>query len=109
MNNPEDDLVKTVVKPDAPDLMDCVLQAKTPQPRKLINLVDIPVLLVTTQASYHAQYDWGTVEFLKQAGVLTEHLKLEDKGILGNGHMMFLEMNSDAVAAEIEKWIVSTI
>ncbi|KAK8073644.1 hypothetical protein PG994_004543 [Apiospora phragmitis] len=109
VTNTDEDLVKTVVQPDSPDSMDCVLQAGSPQPRTLVNLVNIPVLLVTTQASYHAQYDWGTVAYLKQAGVPTEHLKLKDRGILGNGHMMVLEMNSDMVAAEIETWIAQTV
>ncbi|KAK7973975.1 hypothetical protein PG989_015823 [Apiospora arundinis] len=109
VTNPDDDLVKAIVEPTSPDLMDCVLQAETPQPRTLTNLASTPVLIVTTQASYHAQYDWGIVAYLKQAGVPTKHLKLEDEGILGNGHMMFLEMNSDAVAAKVEDWIAQTI
>ncbi|KAK8024248.1 hypothetical protein PG993_012314 [Apiospora rasikravindrae] len=109
VTNPDEDLVKNVAQPGSPDLMECVLQARSPQPRTLVNLVNIPVLIVTTQASYHAQYDWGTVEYLRQAGVSTEHLKLEGKGILGNGHMMFLEMNSDMVAAEIETWIAQAV
>ena len=109
VTNPSEDLMRTVVQPDYPGLMECILQAREPQPRTLVNLVNIPILIVTTQASYHALYDWGTVEYLKQAGVTTEHLKLEDKGILGNGHMMFLEMNSDMVAAEIEAWIAQAI
>ncbi|KAK8102661.1 hypothetical protein PG984_015807 [Apiospora sp. TS-2023a] len=109
VTNPDEDLLRTVVQPKSPGLMETILQAREPQPRTLINLVDIPILIVTTQASYHAQYDWGTVEYLKQAGVPAQHLELEDKGILGNGHMMFLEMNSDMVAVEIEAWIAQAI
>ncbi|KAK7917242.1 hypothetical protein PG985_010850 [Apiospora marii] len=109
VTNPSEDLVRTVVQPNSPGLMECVLQAIEPPPRTLVNLANIPILIVTTQASYHAPYDWGTVEYLNQAGVTSEHLKLEDKGILGNGHMMFLEMNSDLVAAEIEAWIAQAI
>lgn len=103
--DPQLDLVKVVWKAPKADLMDAVVQADSPPPRSLVNLAGIPVLVVTGQASYHAQYDWCTVEFLQQAGVKTEHLKLEQRGILGNGHMMFMERNSDEIAAKIEEWI----
>lgn len=107
--DPAVDLVKITRKAESPDLVDAILQAESPPPRKLINLAHIPVLLVTAEASYHAQYDWSTVEFLRQAGVQTEHLKLWDRGITGNGHMMFMEKNSDEIAAEIERCISGTL
>lgn len=106
VTDPETDFVKTVVRAPGPDLIDCTLQAETPAPRKLVNLVDIPVLIVTAPASYHAQYDWGTVRFLRQAGVeVVEHMKLEDEWIRGNAHMMFMERNSDDIAAIVGAWI----
>lgn len=107
--DPEVDLVKAARKSDAPGLMDATLQAESPPPRKLVNLTRMPVLVLTAQASYHAQYDWYSVEYLRQAGVQTEHIKLEDLGILGNGHMMFMEKNSDDVAAVIKEWITKTL
>ncbi|EJD55255.1 alpha/beta-hydrolase [Auricularia subglabra TFB-10046 SS5] len=73
--------------------------------RQLVNLQHIPVLAITTQASYHAEYDWCTVRYLRQAGVAVEHVALADVGIRGNGHMLFLERNSDEIAALIEGWI----
>lgn len=103
--DPKLDLIREIKKAPDPRLMDAVLQAVSPPPRKLINLANVPVLVITSQASYHAQYDWCTVEYLRQAGVETEHLKLENRGILGNGHMMFMESNSDEIAAEIHGWI----
>ena len=39
-------------KADAPDLVQCWVQ-KNPA-RQLVNLKDIPVLVVTSEASYHA-------------------------------------------------------
>ncbi len=48
----------------------------------------------------------GTVDFLRQAGAQVEHLRLEERGVRGNGHAMMLETNSDAVAAIIADWIV---
>ncbi|CAG9955263.1 unnamed protein product [Clonostachys rosea f. rosea IK726] len=104
VTDPVADLATREVKAAAPDLLDGRLQASG-TPRILVNLERIPVLVVTAPASYHAQYDWCTVEYLRQAGVDATHLKLEDVGILGNGHMMFIEKNSNQIAAEIQNWI----
>jgi hypothetical protein len=105
VNNPAVDLVRNMIKSTTPLLLDCVIQAESPPPRKLVNLKGVPVLVVTAPASYHVRYDWSTVLYLRQAGVSVEHLKLEEKGILGNGHMMYMEKNSDDIAAEVEKWM----
>ncbi|KAI0966904.1 Alpha/Beta hydrolase protein [Xylaria arbuscula] len=107
VTDPDVDLVQAVLKAPSKDLLDCQIQAESPPPRKLVNLRDIPVVVVTAPASWHVQFDWAVVEYLRQAGVPAEHLKLEDRGILGNGHMMFMEKNSDEVAAEIVRWIDS--
>ncbi|MFC6522866.1 alpha/beta hydrolase [Undibacterium arcticum] len=73
-----------------PDLALCWEQAEPA--RKLVNLEKIPVLLVQSEASYHAPYDYCTVRYLRQAGVEnTTYIKLADLGIHGNGHMMMLE------------------
>ncbi|KAI0426856.1 Alpha/Beta hydrolase protein [Xylaria sp. FL1042] len=107
VENPDVDLIRTAAKApgEDPDLLDCELQAEEPPPRQLVNLREIPVVVVTAPASYHAQYDWAIVAYLKQAGVQAEHMKLGERGIEGNGHMMFMEKNSDEVAAEIVRWI----
>jgi pimeloyl-ACP methyl ester carboxylesterase len=107
VTDPDVDLVRAEVKAPAAQLIDCSIQAPSPPPRQLVNLRDIPVVVITAPASYHAQYDWAIVEYLKQAGVQAEHIKLEEQGILGNGHMMFMEKNSDEVAAEVVRWIDS--
>ncbi|GAW23505.1 hypothetical protein ANO14919_130640 [Xylariales sp. No.14919] len=101
VTDPDVDLVRAEIKAPSEHLLSCLIQASSPPPRQLVNLKGIPVVVVTAQASYHAQYDWVIVEYLKQAGVEAEHVKLEDRGIFGNGHMMFIEKNSDIVAAEI--------
>ncbi|HWG68444.1 MAG TPA: hypothetical protein VN692_03420, partial [Steroidobacteraceae bacterium] len=48
---------------------------------------------VTADASPSSRIDHGTVDFLRQAGVAAEHLRLEEIGIRGNGHLMMLERN----------------
>lgn len=63
------------------------------------------MLLETSEASYHAVYDDCTYYFLHQAGVPVERLKLVDVGIHGNGHLQFMEKNSDEIAGVLEKWI----
>jgi pimeloyl-ACP methyl ester carboxylesterase len=85
----------------------CILQSEPA--RQLLNFKDIPVLLETSEASYHAVYDDCTFEFLVQAGVPAQRLRLADIGIRGNGHLQFMEKNSDEIAAVLEAWIVRTI
>ncbi|KAM0201261.1 hypothetical protein ACHAPA_002435 [Fusarium lateritium] len=74
--------------------------------RKLINLAKIPTTIVTAHASSHGMYDWATVYFLNQAGVKCGLIRLEERNILGNGHLMFLEKNSDEVAQVVLDWIL---
>jgi pimeloyl-ACP methyl ester carboxylesterase len=94
-------------KSDGPDLATCWKQADPP--RRLVNLQGIPVLLVTTESSYHAPYDHCTAKYLTQAGVRNTHMRLEEQGIHGNGHMVMLERNSLEVAALLRKWIAANI
>ena len=42
---------------------------------------------------------------LKQAGVEVSYVKLADIGLRGNGHMMMMEKNSDAIAQVILEWL----
>lgn len=106
------DLVRQVVPPHNQTsnnaTIPCVLQATNPAPRQLPNLAPLPILTVTAEASYHAPYDYCTVEFLRQAGCAKAiHLELGKVGIHGNGHMMFMEKNSDKIWERIHKWMKS--
>ena len=90
-------------KADAPDLVPCWRQ-KEPA-RKLPNLMHIPLLILTAEASYHAPYDHCTSQYLEQAGVRHTFIRLADRGIRGNGHMMMLEKNNAEIAALIAEWL----
>jgi len=90
-------------KADAPDLVKCWRQ-KEPA-RKLTNLQRIPVVIVSSEASYHASYDHCTAQFLAQAGVKNTFIRLADRGIKGNGHMMMLEKNNLQIAALMADWL----
>lgn len=92
---------------DGPGLQRGVLQAEPA--RKLSHLQGIPILILTGEASYHAQYDHCTVKYLAQAGVDADFIRLENVGIHGNGHMMMLEKNSLEIADFINRWAVQHI
>jgi pimeloyl-ACP methyl ester carboxylesterase len=92
---------------DAPDLVRCWLQREPA--RKLVNLKDIPVLVVMSEASYHASCDHCTVKYLRQAGVSVTFMWLAESNIRGNGHMMMLEKNSDEIAAVMADWLTKTL
>ncbi len=79
---------------------------QTPPTRQLSHLEAIPVLVVTAEASYHAIYDDQTVDFLRQAGLATDHVRLADHDIRGNGHLMTLESNNDEIATFIADWLM---
>ncbi|KAK7991581.1 fusarubin cluster-esterase [Apiospora saccharicola] len=82
--------------------------AESPAPRKLTNLADIPILTVTAEASFHAVYDECNVRYLRQAGCSkVDHVELGDVGIHGNGHMFFMETNSDEVQELVHSWILN--
>ena len=88
---------------DAPDKVRCWLQ-KEPA-RQLPNLQKMPILVLTSEASYHAPYDHCTVKYLRQAGVQPSVVRLADIGIHGNSHVMMLEKNNKEIAAVIAKWL----
>ena len=90
-------------KADGPDLVRCWLQAEPA--RQLPNLQKMPIMVLTSEASYHAPYDHCTVKYLNQAGVKPTHIKLADLGIRGNSHVMMNEKNNREIAAVIEKWL----
>jgi hypothetical protein len=94
-------------KPDAPNLVRCWQQAEPA--RKLPRLAGIPMLIVVSEASYHASYDHCTANWLTQAGVRNTMIRLGDVGVRGNGHMMMLEKNSDDIANVMRDWLVKAL
>jgi pimeloyl-ACP methyl ester carboxylesterase len=89
-------------KADGPDLAICWKQAEPA--RQLVNL-KMPILVLTSEASYHAPYDHCTVKFLQQAGAKPTFIRLADLGIKGNSHVMMQEKNSKEIAAVINQWL----
>ena len=85
----------------------CILQ-QAPV-RTLTHLVNIPVLIETAQASYHAVYDHCTVDYLRQAGMNVDFLRLEDREVYGNGHLQMMEKNNLRIAEILHQWITKHV
>jgi pimeloyl-ACP methyl ester carboxylesterase len=90
-------------EPDAPDLARCWVQDEPA--RQLPTLQGIPILILVGEASYHAGYDHCTSNFLRTAGVEHSFVRLIDRGITGNGHMLMVEKNNLAVADVMLDWL----
>jgi pimeloyl-ACP methyl ester carboxylesterase len=93
--------------PDGPGLATCWKQAAPA--RALPSLAKVPILVLTSEASYHAPYDHCTVKYLQQAGVTPTFIRLADLGIRGNSHVMMLEKNNREIAAVIARWLEQTL
>jgi pimeloyl-ACP methyl ester carboxylesterase len=92
---------------DGANLFKCWLQEEPV--RELAHLKNVPVLVLTAEASFHAGYDHCTARYLTQAGVNTTFARLPDFGIHGNGHMMMIEKNNLEIAAVIACWLEITL
>jgi pimeloyl-ACP methyl ester carboxylesterase len=107
VKDPSEIAVEREPKADGPDLFVCWMQ-KAPA-RQLVNLKNIPVMVMSAEASYHQVYDHCTAKYLAQAGVKTELIRLQDKGIHGNGHMVMLEKNNLDIAHLIDEWVQKNV
>jgi pimeloyl-ACP methyl ester carboxylesterase len=104
---PKDFAISQQAAADGPNLVRCWLQDAPA--RRLVNLPGIPILIVVSEASYHAPYDHCTSKYLAQAGVRHSFVRLPDAGIKGNGHMMMLEKNNLRIAALLQSWIQKNV
>jgi pimeloyl-ACP methyl ester carboxylesterase len=105
--DPQDIAVVKEEKADGPDLVACYKQ-KEPA-RQLPTLKGIPTLIIAAEASYHAVFDHCTAKWLNQAGVKTDFIRLEDKGLRGNGHMVMIEKNNLEIAKLLDDWMVANV
>lgn len=90
-------------QPDQPDLAKCYLQAEPA--RQLPEIAKVKILMIGSEASYHVPYDHCTSEYLTQAGVKHDFVRMPSVGIHGNGHFMMIEKNSDQIAAYLARWM----
>lgn len=101
------DLAPVPLPPPAPDLAPGLQPSGSR--RRLVNLAGVPILILTGEASYHAPYDHCTSAFLDWAGVPHEFVRLQDRGLPGNGHMMMLERNSREIAELMIGWLAERL
>lgn len=97
------DLDPISVGNDTAGLRSCLLQSEPAH--QLPNIAKVPYVLVTGEASPHITYDHCMINFLEQAGVSPDWIKLGDLGINGNGHFLFLEKNNLEIAEVVHQWI----
>ena len=76
--------------------MQCWKQA---EPARQLPNLKMPILVLMSEASYHAPYDHCTVKYLQQAGAKPTFTRLADLGIKGNSHVMMQEKNNKEIAA----------
>ena len=101
------DIKTRVVTPAEPGLQPYRLQEEPA--RKLKNLQGIPIVIVTAEASFASPGNPGAVAYFKQAGCKAEELRLAERGIHGNGHMMMIEKNNRQVLQPILEWIQKNV
>jgi hypothetical protein len=72
--------------------------------RRLANLSQFPIAVVTAEASMFLGFDRHLVEFLAQGGCDVELVRLADHGVHGNGHMIMSERNNAETLAVLTSW-----
>lgn len=97
------ELTYELVGDDTPANRSCYMQTGTIH--KLTEIAKVKYLALTGSASPHITYEHCVIDFLQQAGVAAEWIKLADKGITGNGHFGYLEKNSPQIAGVVHDWI----
>jgi pimeloyl-ACP methyl ester carboxylesterase len=106
VSDPSEIKTKSVAAPE-PGVNAYLLQEEPA--RKLKNLQNIPIVIVTAEASFASPGNPGAVAFFKQAGCRAEELRLANHGIHGNGHMMMLEKNNREVLKPILAWVEKNV
>ena len=89
------------------DEVGCYLQDEPVH--KLANYQNMHILSISAEGTYHRVFDVCIPKWLNQAGAKDEFVRLEDVGIRGNMHEMFLDRNSDEVIKFIDGWLVKNV
>ncbi|ACK50265.1 conserved hypothetical protein [Methylocella silvestris BL2] len=98
--------VDTPIQGD-PYVKSCLLQ-KEPA-RQLPRIAQVRILYLSSEAGYNTLWDPCTTRYLTQAGVKFTWTRLQDIGIRGNSHFMFIEKNSDQVAGVVLDWLQKNV
>ncbi|MEA3185786.1 MAG: hypothetical protein QOJ74_2263 [Ilumatobacteraceae bacterium] len=90
-------------EPAAPGAPPVVLQAEPA--RRLANLADVPIAVVSGEASVFRFTDGPLVDFLCQAGCDAVHIDLAEQGVRGNSHGAMFERNNAEVLGVVTDWM----
>jgi pimeloyl-ACP methyl ester carboxylesterase len=85
------------------DEVGCYLQDEPVH--KLASFQNLRILSISAEGTYHRVFDACIPKWLNQAGAKDDFVRLEDVGIHGNMHEMFLDRNSQDVIKFIDEWI----
>jgi pimeloyl-ACP methyl ester carboxylesterase len=85
------------------DEVGCYLQDEPVH--KLVSFESLRILSISAEGTYHRVFDVCIPKWLNQAGAKDDFVRLEDVGIHGNMHEMFLDRNSDEIIKFIDGWI----
>ena len=62
-------------------------------------------MVMVSQLLFATQTEVCMHQFLEQAGVKNDFVRLEKEGLDGNGHLMNVELNSDQIAQFLIDWL----
>jgi pimeloyl-ACP methyl ester carboxylesterase len=101
--NPKDIKVHLEPSERPGDEVGCYLQDEPVH--KLASFQNMHILSISAEGTYHRVFDVCIPKWLNQAGAKDDFVRLEDAGIHGNMHEMFLDRNSEEVIKFIDGWI----
>ena len=89
------------------DEVGCYLQDEPVH--QLVSYQGMHILSISAEGTYHRVFDACIPKWLNQAGAKDDFVRLEDVGIHGNMHEMFLDRNSQEVIKFIDGWIANNV
>ncbi|WP_130735161.1 alpha/beta fold hydrolase [Flavobacterium sp. J27] len=72
-------------------------------------LKELPIAVITGEASPFTYYVPELIALIKRSAAKVHHLHLPDYGVLGNGHGLIYEKNSDEALQPVLQWIENNI
>jgi pimeloyl-ACP methyl ester carboxylesterase len=103
INDPSQLKVHLVPSERPGDEVGCYLQDEPVH--KLVSFENMRILSLSAEGTYHRVFDVCIPKWLNQAGAKDDFVRLEDVGIHGNMHEMFLDRNSDEIIKFIDGWL----
>ena len=105
--SPADIKVHLVPSERPGDEVGCYLQDEPVH--QLVSYQAMHILSISAEGTYHRVFDACIPKWLNQAGAKDDFVRLEDVGIHGNMHEMFLDRNSQEVIKFIDGWIANNV